>query len=102
MYRWEKFEVGDQIWFRIDKVYCPKGKPNKCEMLRWQGPYTVIGKISLLIYRLDISVYTKIYFVIFMVYLLQYRIYEDPFYRVLLSFGLVECGLDSDTLVDEV
>jgi len=34
MYCWKEFEVDDQIWFQISKVYCPKDKSNKREMLR--------------------------------------------------------------------
>ena len=33
MYCWEEFEVGDQVWLRMDKVYRPKDKPNKYKIL---------------------------------------------------------------------
>ncbi len=101
-HHWEEFEVGDQIWFRMDKVYRPKSKPNKCEMPRRQGSYTVIKKVSLLAYKLDIPIYTKIHPVISMVYLLQYRIYKDLYHRVLPSPSPIECGSDSETSADEV
>ena len=70
-------------------------------MLQRQRPYIVIGKVSLLVYKLDIPVHTKIHPVIFVVYLSRYRIYEDLYHCVLLSFGSVECGSDSETSVNE-
>ena len=33
-YRWEEFEVGDQVWLRMDKAYRLKDKPNKRKILR--------------------------------------------------------------------
>src|SRR6266566_5483338 len=53
-HRWEEFDVGDQVWLRLGKAYRPKGKPNKREMPRRQGPYTVVRKVSPLAYELDI------------------------------------------------
>ncbi len=71
-------------------------------MLRRQGLYTVIGKISLLAYKLDIPVYMKIHPMISIVYFSQYRIHEDPFHRVLPPFGPIEYNSDSDISTDEV
>ena len=39
---------------------------------------------------------------IFIVYLSQYYIYKNSFYRVLLSFGLIKCSSNSDISTDEV
>src|SRR6266566_5743465 len=86
----------------MDKVYRPKGKPNKCEMPQRQGPYIVIGKVSSLAYKLDISAYTKIYPVISVVYFLRYRIHEDPYHYVLPSPGSIEYGSDFETSADEI
>ncbi len=61
----------------------------------------MIGKVSLLAYKLDISIYIKIHFVISVVYLSRYRTYKDPYYYVPLSLGPVECGSDSETLTDK-
>ena len=62
----------------------------------------MIGKILLLIYKLDILTYMKIHSIISIVYLSRYRIHEDLYHCVPLSLGFVEYGSDFETLADEV
>jgi hypothetical protein len=99
-HRWEEFDVGDQVWLRLGKAYRPKGKPNKREMPRRQGPYTVVRKVSPLAYELDIPPPESgkgIHPVISLSHLSRYRTHEDPFKRVPLPPGPVEyCNSDSD------
>ena len=71
--------MGDQVWLRLGKVYRPKGKPNKREMPRREGPYPVIRKVSPLAYELDIPAGTKIHPVVSIAYLSRYRLHEDLF-----------------------
>ncbi len=85
----------------MGKAYRPGGKPNKREMPRRQGPYTVVRKISPLAYKLDIPAYTKVHPMISVAYFSRYRTYEDPYHRVAPPLGPVECGSDSETSADE-
>ena len=81
-HRWKEFDVGDQIWLRLGKAYRPKDKPNKREMPRRQGLYTVVRKILLLAYKLDIPPPESgkgIHLVISLSHLSRYRTYEDLF-----------------------
>ena len=87
---WEEFNEGDLVWLRLGSAYRPKGKPNKRETPRRQRPYSIIRKVSLLAYELDIPLGTKIHPVISIVYLSRYRSHEDLFQRVPPPFGPVE------------
>ena len=89
-YRWEEFNERDLVWLHLRLAYRPKGKPNKRETLHRQGPYSIIRKVSLLAYELDIPSGTKIHPIISVVYLSRYRSYKDPFQRVPPPLGPVE------------
>ena len=85
---------------RLGKVYRPKDKSNKQEMLQRQGPYTVVRKVLPLTYELDIPPSESgksIYPVISFNHLSRYRIHKDPFKRISLPPGPVKyCNSDSD------
>jgi len=85
IYRWKEFDVGDQVWLRLDKTYRPKGKLNKREMPRRQDLYTVVWKVLPLAYELDIPPPESgkgIHPVISFSHLSRYRTHEDPFKRI--------------------
>ncbi|SRR6266699_2144988 len=69
-YRWEEFEVDDQVWLHIGTVYRPKGRANKREMPRRLGPYPIVRKIFPFAYELDLPAGNRIHPVIFIVYLM--------------------------------
>src|SRR6266699_1402024 len=95
---WEEFEVGDQVWLRIRTVYRPKGRANKREMPRRQGPYPIVRKISPLAYELDLPAGNRRHPVISIVYLTRYYATDDPYNRIPLPSGPVEYRTESDSM----
>ncbi len=99
-HRWEEFNIEDQVWLHLSKAYRPKDKPNKWEIPRYQGLYTMVRKVSPLTYELDIPPPKSgkdIHPVISLNHLSRYRIHEDPFKRISLSLEPVEyCNSNLD------
>ena len=95
---WEEFEVGDQIWLYIRTVYRPKGRTNKREMPRRQGPYPIVRKISPLAYELDLPAGNRIHLMISIIYLTRYYTTDNPYNRIPPLPGLVEYGIESDSI----
>ncbi len=96
-HRWEEFEVGDQVWLRMGTAYRPKGRANKREMPRRQGPYPIVRKISPLAYELDLPAGNRIHPVISIAYLTRYHATDDPYNRIPPPPGPVEYGTESDS-----
>ena len=78
-------------------AYRPKGRANKREMSRRQGPYPIVRKISPLAYELDLPADNRIHPVISIVYLTRYHTTDDPYNCILPPPGPVEYGTESDS-----
>ena len=66
-----------------------------------QRLYLIVRKISFLVYKLDFPEDFRIYPMIFIVYLLCYRVYDDPFKRILVLPGFIEYGAETNTSGDD-
>src|SRR6266699_2467513 len=100
-YRWEEFEVGDQVWLRIGTAYRLKGRVNKWEMPRRLGSYPIVWKISPFVYELDLPVGNRIYPVIFIAYLTRYYVSDDLYNCIFLLPGLVEYRSELDSMLGD-
>jgi len=103
-HRWEEFEVGDKVWLSLGRAYRQKGKPNRKEMPRRQGSYTIVRKVSPLAYELDFPPQDgpgrRLHPVVSIQYLKRYKTDEDPFDRIPPPPGPVEYEGDSDDTGD--
>ena len=68
-----KFQVGDQVWLHINKDRL-KGEGKKLKPIRY-GPFTILEKIGMNDFRLDLPPYMQIYSVVNVENL---KIYEPP------------------------
>ncbi len=71
-------------------------------MPRRQGPYPIVRKISPLAYELDLTDDSRIYPIIFIAYLLQYHVYNDPFKCIPALLDPVEYGAETDMSSDDI
>ncbi len=70
-------------------------------MLRRQGSYLVVRKISPLVYELDLTDDSRIYPVISIAYLSRYHVRDDPFKCTLAPPGPVEYSAETDMFGDD-
>ncbi len=66
-------------------------------MPRYLGLYSIVRKISSLIYELDLLAGNRIHLMISIAYLIQYYIYDDPYNRVPPPLGPIEYRTKSDS-----
>jgi len=67
-------------------------------MPRYLGLYSIVRKISSLVYELDLSIGNYIYFMIFIIYLIRYYVYDDPYNCIPSSPGFMEYRIESDSI----
>ncbi|KAL8366740.1 hypothetical protein RB595_010549 [Gaeumannomyces hyphopodioides] len=92
-HRQVEFEVGDKVWLELGKAYKLKGRQNKKEAPRRQGPYDIVRKVSPLAYELDFKksdLQSRLHPVVSIQYLTKYNCDDDPFHRKPPAPGPVE------------
>src|SRR6266699_5800876 len=79
-------------------AYRSKGRTNKREIPRRLGLYPIVRKISPFTYELDLPTDNRIHPMISIAYLMRYHINDDLYNCILPPLGLMEYGLESDSM----
>ena len=84
------FAVGDDVWLELGNAYRAKGRSNRKEAPRRQGPYRITRKVTDLAYEIDLPRDGRVHPVVSIQYLSPYDCNDDPFKRIPPPPGPVE------------